>query len=52
MQGSVIVLEGHERRPIMIGQSDTAPSSVVHIPDLDAVGGGDVAYNGMVPLAS
>jgi glyoxylase-like metal-dependent hydrolase (beta-lactamase superfamily II) len=47
MQGSVIVLEGHELRPIMIGQSDTAPSSVVHIPDLDAVVGGDVAYNGI-----
>jgi glyoxylase-like metal-dependent hydrolase (beta-lactamase superfamily II) len=47
MQGSVIVLEGHELRPIMIGQSDTAPSSVVHIPDIDAVVGGDVAYNGI-----
>jgi glyoxylase-like metal-dependent hydrolase (beta-lactamase superfamily II) len=47
LQGNVIVLEGHELRPIMIGQSDTAPSSVVHIPDLDAVVGGDVAYNGI-----
>jgi glyoxylase-like metal-dependent hydrolase (beta-lactamase superfamily II) len=47
MQGSVIVLERHELRPIMIGQSDTVPSSVVHIPDLDAVVGGDVAYNGI-----
>lgn len=47
MQGTVIGLEGHELRPVMIGQSDTAPSSVVHIPDLDAVVGGDVAYNGI-----
>jgi len=47
LQGSVIFLEGHELRPIMVGQSDTAPSSVVHVPDLDAVVGGDVAYNGI-----
>jgi glyoxylase-like metal-dependent hydrolase (beta-lactamase superfamily II) len=47
LQGSVIYLEGHELRPIMVGQSDTAPSSVVHVPDLDAVVGGDVAYNGI-----
>jgi glyoxylase-like metal-dependent hydrolase (beta-lactamase superfamily II) len=31
----------------MIGQSDTSPSSVVHVPDLHAVVGGDVAYNGI-----
>jgi glyoxylase-like metal-dependent hydrolase (beta-lactamase superfamily II) len=47
LEGSVILLEGHELRPIMIGQSDTLPSSVVHVPDLDAVVGGDVAYNGI-----
>jgi glyoxylase-like metal-dependent hydrolase (beta-lactamase superfamily II) len=47
LQGGTIDLEGHELRPIMIGQSDTAPSSVVHVPDLDAVVGGDVAYNGI-----
>jgi len=44
LQGSVMYLEGHELRPIMVGQSDTEPSSVVHVPDLDAVVGGDVAY--------
>jgi glyoxylase-like metal-dependent hydrolase (beta-lactamase superfamily II) len=47
LEGEVIDLEGHELRPIMVGQSDTAPSSVVHVPDLDAVVGGDVAYNGI-----
>ena len=47
MSERVIHLEGHEIRPIMVGQSDTAPSSVVHVPDLDAVVGGDVAYNGI-----
>ncbi len=47
MQSEVIDLEGHELRPIVVGQSDTAPSTVVHVPDLDAVVGGDVAYNGI-----
>jgi glyoxylase-like metal-dependent hydrolase (beta-lactamase superfamily II) len=47
MQGRVIDLEGHEIRPVMVGQSDTSPSTVVHSPDLDAVVGGDVAYNGI-----
>lgn len=47
MQDRVIDLEGHEIRPVVVGQSDTAPSTVVHVPDLDAVVGGDVAYNGI-----
>jgi glyoxylase-like metal-dependent hydrolase (beta-lactamase superfamily II) len=47
LDGGVILLEGHKLRPIMIGQSDTLPSSVVHVPDIDAVVGGDVAYNGI-----
>jgi glyoxylase-like metal-dependent hydrolase (beta-lactamase superfamily II) len=47
LEGDVILLEGHELRPIMIGQSDTLPSSVVHVPEIDAVVGGDVAYNGI-----
>jgi glyoxylase-like metal-dependent hydrolase (beta-lactamase superfamily II) len=47
MTEPVIYLEGHEIRPVNVGQSDTAPSSVVHVPDLDAVVGGDVAYNGI-----
>jgi glyoxylase-like metal-dependent hydrolase (beta-lactamase superfamily II) len=45
LDGDVIELEGHELRPINVGQSDIYPSTVVHIPDLDAVAGGDVAYN-------
>ncbi len=47
LEGDVIYLEGYELRPINVGQSDTSPSSVVHVPDLDAVVGGDVAYNGI-----
>jgi glyoxylase-like metal-dependent hydrolase (beta-lactamase superfamily II) len=47
LAGDVITVEGHELRPVRVGQSDTDPSSVVHVPDLDAVVGGDVAYNGI-----
>jgi glyoxylase-like metal-dependent hydrolase (beta-lactamase superfamily II) len=45
LSGNVIDLEGHELRVISVGQSDTDPSTVVHVPDLDAVIGGDVCYN-------
>jgi glyoxylase-like metal-dependent hydrolase (beta-lactamase superfamily II) len=47
IDGDVIDLEGHELRIITVGQSDTSPSTVVHIPSLDAVVTGDVAYNGI-----
>jgi glyoxylase-like metal-dependent hydrolase (beta-lactamase superfamily II) len=47
LDGDVIDLEGHELRIITVGQSDTAPSTIVHIPSLDAVIAGDVAYNGI-----
>ncbi len=45
LDGDVIVLEGHELRVIEVGQGDIAPSAVLHIPSLDAVVAGDVAYN-------
>ena len=45
LDSNVIDLEGHELRLINVGQSDTSPSTVVHVPDLDAVVGGDVCYN-------
>jgi glyoxylase-like metal-dependent hydrolase (beta-lactamase superfamily II) len=47
MEDRVIHLEGHEIRPVIVGQGDTAPATVVHVPELDAVVGGDVAYNGI-----
>jgi glyoxylase-like metal-dependent hydrolase (beta-lactamase superfamily II) len=47
LDGDAIDLEGHELRIITVGQSDTAPSTIVHIPSLDAVISGDVAYNGI-----
>ncbi|MGB0097109.1 MAG: hypothetical protein WBP81_31780 [Solirubrobacteraceae bacterium] len=38
-------LEGHELRVIEVAQGDIAPSTVVHIPSIDTVIGGDVVDN-------
>lgn len=40
-----IELEGHELRLIDIGQGDTEHSTIVHVPSIAAVVGGDVVYN-------
>jgi glyoxylase-like metal-dependent hydrolase (beta-lactamase superfamily II) len=45
LEGDVIDLEGHQLRAIEVGQGDIAPSAVLHIPSLEAVIAGDVAYN-------
>jgi glyoxylase-like metal-dependent hydrolase (beta-lactamase superfamily II) len=45
LDGLKIELEGHELRIVEVGQGDIQPSTVVHIPDLDAVVAGDVVYN-------
>jgi glyoxylase-like metal-dependent hydrolase (beta-lactamase superfamily II) len=45
LDGLTIGLEGHELRIVEVGQGDIQPSTVVHIPDLDAVVAGDVVYN-------
>lgn len=37
-------LEGHTIRAVEVGQSDTYNSTVLHVPDLDLVVGGDVIY--------
>lgn len=42
-----LMLEGHELRPIHVGQSDLNPSSVLHVPSIAAVVAGDVVYNGI-----
>ncbi|WP_250009288.1 MBL fold metallo-hydrolase [Actinoplanes sp. M2I2] len=47
LHGEVIWLEGEQIRPVAVGQSDTHPSSVVHVPSAGAVVGGDVGYNGI-----
>jgi glyoxylase-like metal-dependent hydrolase (beta-lactamase superfamily II) len=38
-------LEGYELRIVEVGQGDIHPSTVVHIPAIDAVVAGDVVYN-------
>src|SRR6476620_6436636 len=45
LDGLTIELEGHELRIVEVGQGDIQPSTVIHIPDLDAVVAGDVVYN-------
>jgi glyoxylase-like metal-dependent hydrolase (beta-lactamase superfamily II) len=40
-----IELEGNELPVIRIGRADTAESTVLHVPSLDAVVTGDLAYN-------
>jgi glyoxylase-like metal-dependent hydrolase (beta-lactamase superfamily II) len=47
LDGDVIDLEGHELRIITVGSSDADTTTIVHIPSLDAVIAGDVAYNGI-----
>ena len=47
LDGDVIDPEGHQLHIITVGQSDTAPSTKVYIPGLNAVIAGDVAYNGI-----
>lgn len=37
-------LEGHALQALEVGQSDTYNSTVLHVPDLDLVVGGDVIY--------
>jgi glyoxylase-like metal-dependent hydrolase (beta-lactamase superfamily II) len=45
LDGLTIELEGHELQIVEVGQGDIHPSTVVHIPDLEAVVAGDVVYN-------
>jgi glyoxylase-like metal-dependent hydrolase (beta-lactamase superfamily II) len=45
MAEDVIDLEGAELRVIEVGQGDIRPSTVIHVPAIDAVVAGDVIYN-------
>lgn len=45
LDGDVIRLEEHELRVVEVPGGDIAPAAVLHIPALDAVVAGDVAYN-------
>jgi glyoxylase-like metal-dependent hydrolase (beta-lactamase superfamily II) len=50
LDADVIDLEGHELQVIEVGQGDIAPSTIVHIPAIDTVIAGDVAYNRIHPM--
>jgi len=43
---NVFKLEGNEVRFVEVGHSDTDKSSVIHVPSIGLVVGGDVVYNG------
>lgn len=45
LQGDRLELEGHEVIAVATGQSDHADSSFIHLPELEAVIVGDIAYN-------
>ena len=47
MDGDEISFHGHVIRTVDVGSSDVPISSVVHLPELNTVVSGDVAYNGM-----
>ncbi len=45
LDSNVIDLEGRELRVIEVAQGDISPSTVIHIPSIATVIGGDVVYN-------
>jgi glyoxylase-like metal-dependent hydrolase (beta-lactamase superfamily II) len=45
LNGLILELEGYELRIVEVGQGDIRPSTVVHIPAIEAVVAGDVVYN-------
>lgn len=47
LEEDMINVEGHEIRIVPVGSSDTIASTIAHVPSLDAVVAGDVAYNGI-----
>jgi len=49
LEGSTIELEGHELVLVDTGYTDTALSTSLHVPSIDLVVAGDVAYNGVHP---
>jgi glyoxylase-like metal-dependent hydrolase (beta-lactamase superfamily II) len=46
LEGNVIDLEGHDLVPIEVGHTDTDDTTCLHVPDLNLIVAGDVAYNG------
>jgi glyoxylase-like metal-dependent hydrolase (beta-lactamase superfamily II) len=46
LERNVIDLEGHDLVAIEVGHTDTDKTTCLHVPSLDLVVAGDVAYNG------
>jgi glyoxylase-like metal-dependent hydrolase (beta-lactamase superfamily II) len=45
LEADTISLDGHPLRVLDIGQGDTENSTILHMPQIDAVAAGDVCYN-------
>jgi glyoxylase-like metal-dependent hydrolase (beta-lactamase superfamily II) len=45
--GNRFTLEGHDLSIVEVGDTDSADSTVLHVPDLELVVAGDVIYNGV-----
>lgn len=45
LDGDTIELEGHHLKAIEIGQGDIAPSTILQVPELNALIVGDIGYN-------
>ncbi|HEY6630113.1 MAG TPA: MBL fold metallo-hydrolase, partial [Rhizobiaceae bacterium] len=52
IEGDVLELEGHELRVVETGRTDTAHSTVLHVPSIGLIVGGDVVYNRIHPYLS
>lgn len=47
LDGDALYLEGHELNVLDTGRTDTAHSSVLHVPSIGLIVGGDAVYNGI-----
>jgi glyoxylase-like metal-dependent hydrolase (beta-lactamase superfamily II) len=47
LAGDEFELEGQVLRAVSVGQGDTEHSTILHVPSVDLVVGGDVVYNGV-----
>jgi glyoxylase-like metal-dependent hydrolase (beta-lactamase superfamily II) len=47
LSGDSFELEGQVLRAVSVGQGDTEHSTILHVPSVDLVVGGDVVYNGV-----
>jgi glyoxylase-like metal-dependent hydrolase (beta-lactamase superfamily II) len=50
LDGASIELEGEALIPIKAGYTDTADSTILHVPSIGLIAAGDVVYNGVHPF--